>query len=93
LCPFINIVIFKPYGNNNCANNAVEISFAGQAEMIVQGLIYAPQSLIEYGGNGHLTMVGQALSGCVIYSGLGTVSVVYDPNQSYTPPPQIVLDQ
>ncbi len=93
LCSFLGLVIYKPYGSNSCGNNDVEIAFGGNAEMIISGLIYAPQSYAEYGGNGNLTMVGQALVGCVKYAGNGEINIIYDPDAIYIPPPRVSLDQ
>jgi Flp pilus assembly protein TadG len=93
LCPYLGIVIYKPYGRNTCGNDDIEIAFSGNAEMIVSGLIYAPQSYAEYGGNGDLTMVGQAIVGCVKYAGNGELNVIYDPDATYIPPPRVRLDQ
>jgi hypothetical protein len=93
LCPYVGIVLYKPYGRNTCGNNDIEIAFSGNAEMIVSGLVYAPQSYTEFGGNGNLTMVGQALVGCVKYAGNGELSIIYDPNSTYSPPSRVSLDQ
>lgn len=93
ICPYVGIVVYKPYGRNTCGNDDIEIAFSGSADMIVSGLIYAPQSYAEFGGNGNLTMVGQALVGCVKYAGNGELSIIYDPNSTYSPPPYVRLDQ
>lgn len=93
LCPYVGLLIYKPYGRNTCGSNDVEISFSGNADMIVRGLLYAPQSYFEYSGNGNLYMIGQALVGCGRYAGNGTLNVIYDPNATYAPPPRLRLDQ
>jgi len=93
ICPYAGIVVYKPYGRNTCGNNDIEIAFSGNAEMIVSGLIYAPQSYAEFGGNGNLTMVGQALVGCAKYAGNGELNIIYDPNSTYPAPPRVSLDQ
>lgn len=92
-CDFAGIAIFKPVGRNTCSNSDVEIEFAGNAQMIVKGLIYAPQSYLVYTGNGDLTMTGQSLVGCVRYAGNGTLDVTYDPKFTYVPPPAVKLVQ
>lgn len=93
LCPFVGLVVYKPYGRNTCESNAVEIDFSGNADMIVSGLIYAPQSYFVYSGNGNLYMIGQAIVGCGRYAGNGTLNIIYDPNITYSPPPRVRLDQ
>ncbi|MGH8058561.1 MAG: hypothetical protein ACREOH_15195, partial [Candidatus Entotheonellia bacterium] len=93
LCPYVGLVLYKPYGRNSCGNSDIEIAFSGNADMIVNGLVYAPQSYTEFGGNGNLTMVGQELVGCVKYAGNGELNVIYDPHQTYAPPPRMRLDQ
>jgi hypothetical protein len=92
-CPYVGLVIFKPYGRNTCGSNDIEIEFGGNADMIVRGLIYAPQSYFAYSGNGNLYLVGQALAGCGRYAGNGTLHIIYDPEATYSPPPRVRLDQ
>jgi hypothetical protein len=97
LCPFVNLVIYKPDGANTCEVNDAEFNFSGHGQMIIRGLIYAPQSLADYAGNANLYLIGQALFGCVRYSGDGSVggimNVIYDPSATYKPPAQLLLDQ
>jgi len=93
LCPYLGLLIYKPYGRNTCGNDDIEIAFAGNADMIVKGLVYAPQSYVVFGGNGNLYMVGQAFVGCAKYAGNGEIKIIYDPNATYPAPPRLRLDQ
>jgi hypothetical protein len=93
ICTYLNIVIYKLVGENTCEQNDVEIDFTGQASKILIGLVYAPESLVRYGGNGDLYMTGQTIAGCVKFNGNGRIIIYYDPQNTYTPPPSIRLDQ
>jgi len=93
-CDFQGIVIYKPKGMDNCSSSsAQEFEFKGQSSMNIEGLIYAPKSYASFGGQGTLTMTGQAIVGCVRYAGTGTIDVVYEPDKTYRPPASISLDQ
>ena len=93
ICRYLNIVVYKLNGNNQCQNNAEEIKFVGNGEMVVIGLVYAPHSMVRYGGSGSLLMTGQTIAGCVKFNGNGLIEIYYDPDQTYNPPPIIRLDE
>jgi hypothetical protein len=93
LCTYLGIVIYKLVGKDTCEQNDVEIDFTGQASKYLEGLVYAPESLVRYGGQGDLIMVGQTIAGCVRFSGNGRIEITYDPEATFNPPPQIRLDE
>lgn len=93
ICAYLGIVVYKLVGNNSCEMNDVEIDFTGQASKVVIGLVYAPQSLVRFGGQGALVMTGQTLAGCVKFNGNGRIEIYYDPTITYSPPPSIRLDE
>ena len=93
ICTYLNIVIYKNVGYNSCDQNDVEIDFTGQASKVLVGLVYAPQSLVRYGGNGDLFMTGQTIAGCVKFNGNGRIEIHYDDTQTYNPPPSVELDE
>lgn len=93
ICRYLNIVIYKANGSGQCQNNAEEIKFVGNAQMVVIGLVYAPQSLVRYGGSGNLIMTGQTIAACVKFNGNGRIEIYYDPDLTYVPPPSIELLQ
>jgi hypothetical protein len=92
LCNVQGFVIYKPNGKNTCSSSDQEISFAGDGDMIIRGLIWAPQSFASFGGNGNLYMSGQAIVGCGEYAGNGELDVTYNPEDTYLPPPSVRLD-
>ena len=61
--------------------------------MRVIGLVYAPYSLVRYGGGGSLFMEGQTIAGCVKFNGNGRLDIIYNPSETYGPPPSVTLDQ
>ena len=93
ICKYLGILVYKVTGANTCGQNDVEIDFTGGSSMTVVGLIYAPYSLVRFGGNGQLTMVGQTIAGCVKFNGNGRIDIVYNPEMTYSPPPSVRLDQ
>jgi hypothetical protein len=93
ICKYLGILVYKVTGANTCHQNDVEIDFVGQGSMNVVGLVYAPFSLVRYGGNGSLTMTGQTIAGCVKFNGNGNINIIYNPTLVYSPPPSIRLDQ
>lgn len=93
ICSYLGIVVYKLVGYDSCAQNDVEIDFTGQASKVLVGLVYAPHSLVRYGGNGDLYMTGQTIAGCVKFNGNGRIEIYYDPLSTYSPPPSIRLDQ
>ena len=93
ICKYLGIVVYKVTGTNLCLDNAPDIVFTGNGSMNVVGLVYAPLSLVKYGGNGSLTMTGQTIAGCVKFNGNGNLNIVYNPTVIYSPPPSIRLDQ
>jgi hypothetical protein len=95
ICPYLGIVIYKVTGANTCIDNVQnrDVDFTGSAAMTVIGLVYAPFSLVRYGGTGSLTMTGQTIAGCVKFNGNGNINIIYNPNLTYTPPPSVRLDQ
>ncbi len=95
ICKYLGILIYKTSGNNDCLNNQAsdDIDFSGSASMNIIGLIYAPKSLMQYAGQGNLTMTGQAIVGCVKFNGNGNLNIIYNPNATYSPPPSVRLDQ
>jgi len=93
LCTVAGVILFKPVGKNSCSNSDKEIDFSGISDMVVRGLIWAPQSFLSYTGNGDLYQTGQALVGCVKYAGNGELDITYDPDETYSPPPMVRLDQ
>jgi hypothetical protein len=95
ICKYLGIVIYKVTGANSCDQNDDEIDFTGQASMTVMGLIYAPFSLVRYGGsnNASLTMEGQTIAGCVKFNGNGNINIIYNPSDTYSPPPSVRLDE
>jgi hypothetical protein len=62
-------VVYKVVGYDTCQESDSEIDFTGQGSMNVVGLIYAPHSLVRYGGSNYasLTMTGQTIAGCAKY--------------------------
>jgi hypothetical protein len=93
ICTYLGIVVYKLVGHDSCEQNDVEIDFTGQASKVVVGLVYAPHSLVRYGGEGDLLMTGQTIAGCVKFNGNGRIEIYYDPTATYSPPPSIRLDQ
>ena len=93
ICTYLGIVVYKLVGHDSCEQNDVEIDFTGQASKVVIGLVYAPHSLVRFGGNGDLYMTGQTIAGCVKFNGNGRIEIYYDPTNTYSPPPSIRLDQ
>ena len=95
ICPYLGIVIYKVTGTNNCSNSDQDIIFNGQASMTVFGLIYAPYSMVIFSGSSSasLTMHGQTIAGCVIINGNGNINIVYEPKNTYSPPPSVRLDE
>jgi hypothetical protein len=95
ICAYLGIVIYKVTGANTCKESDAEIDFTGQATMNVMGLVYAPYSLVRYGGSNSasLTMTGQTLAGCVKFNGNGNINIIYNPNDTYSPPPAVQLVQ
>jgi len=93
ICAYLGIVVYKLVGHNSCEQNDVEIDFTGQASKVVTGLVYAPHSLVRYGGEGNLVLVGQTIAGCVKFNGNGRIEIYYDPVVTYSPPPAVELDQ
>jgi hypothetical protein len=93
ICKYLGILVYKVVGANTCGQSDVEIDFTGSSTMNVVGLVYAPLSLVRYGGNGSLTMTGQTIAGCVKFNGNGRIDIVYDPSLTYSPPPSVRLDQ
>jgi Flp pilus assembly protein TadG len=93
ICKYLGIVVYKVTGTNLCLDNAPEIVFTGNGSMNVHGLVYAPYSLVKYGGNGNLNMAGQTIAGCVKFNGNGSITITYNPNDTYSPPPWVRLDQ
>jgi hypothetical protein len=61
--------------------------------MKITGLVYAPYSLVRYGGGGSLIMTGQTIAACVKFNGNGRMDIIYDPRVTYGPPPSVRLDQ
>jgi Flp pilus assembly protein TadG len=95
ICKYLGIVVYKLNGANTCSNSDHEIDFTGQANMTVTGLLYAPLSFVRYGGsqNASLTMEGQTIAGCVKFNGNGNINIVYEPKNTYSPPPSVRLDE
>ena len=93
LCAVEGAVLFKPVGPDSCSPSNGDIDFSGQGNMIIRGLIWAPESLMTFTGQGNVYMIGQALVGCVKYAGLGEVDVTYSPDETFSPPPRIRLDE
>jgi hypothetical protein len=95
LCLVKGVLLYKPVSTSgaSCSESDADIVFAGQATMVVRGLIWAPQSFIDYTGSGNLYMIGQALVGCVKFDGNGTLDITYTRNATYSPAPAISLDQ
>jgi Flp pilus assembly protein TadG len=93
ICNYVGIVVYKVTGADTCEQNDVEIDFTGQANKDIEGLVYAPYSLIRYGGQGNVYQVGQTIAGCVKFNGNGRIEIVYDPKATYIPPPSLRLDQ
>ena len=95
ICAYLGILIYKVTGTNQCLDNQqnTDIVFTGNSAMNVVGLIYAPYSLVKYGGSGSLTMTGQTIAGCVKFNGNGNINIIYNPNDTYSPPPSVRLDQ
>jgi hypothetical protein len=93
ICAYLGILIYKPKGANTCSQNDDEIDFTGNSSMNVVGLVYAPESLVRYGGKGNLVMTGQTIAGCVKFNGNGRIDIVYNPTNTYSPPPSVRLDQ
>ncbi len=87
ICAYLGLVIYKKYGYNTCEQNDVEIDFTGQAHKELVGTVYAPYSLIRYGGNGDLTQIGQTIAGCVKFNGNGRIDIVFDPDAIFQPTP------
>jgi hypothetical protein len=59
--------------------------------MVIRGLIWAPESFLSYTGNGDLYQTGQVLVGCVKYAGNGELDIRYTPDETFSPPPSLVL--
>ena len=94
LCKTVKgIVLFKPDGLNTCDNDHIGIDFSGNGDMVVRGLIWAPEDYLAYTGNGNLYQIGQALVGCVKYAGNGELDITYSPENTYGPPPSVRLDE
>jgi len=93
ICAYLGLVVYKVMGANTCSQSDVEINFVGQGSMNVVGLVYVPDSLVRYGGNGSLTMTGQTIAGCVKFNGNGNINIIYNPNDTFSPPPSVQLDQ
>jgi hypothetical protein len=94
ICSYLNIVVYKIAGTSSCEDvSGVEIDFTGQSQKIVTGLIYAPNSMVRYGGQGGMTMVGQTIAACIKFNGNGRIEIYYDEGSSYVPDPAIRLDQ
>jgi hypothetical protein len=93
ICKYLGFLIYKVTGANTCDQNDVEVDFTGGTSMNILGLVYAPYSLVRYGGNGSLTMTGQTIAGCVKFNGNGNINIIYNPNVTYSPPPSVRLDQ
>jgi hypothetical protein len=83
ICDYLNILVYKRTGVNTCAVDDLEISLTNYAPMDLQGLIYAPYSLVRLGGGDTLTVTGQILAGCVKFSGNGAAYINYDPDKPY----------
>lgn len=95
ICRYLGIVIYKVVGTNECGQSQDDndIKFTGGSTMYVEGMVYAPRSMVKYGGGAALVMVGQTLAGCVKFNGGGSIDIIYDPEATYNPPPQIRLDE
>ena len=93
ICDYLNIIIYKPVGLNDCSASNKEIDLTGQGSMIVNGLIYAPQSLARYGGQGSLVLNGQSLVGCAKFNGNGSINIIYNPDLTYVPAGYVNLVQ
>lgn len=87
LCPLLGIVLYKPYGPDTCSATDIEIGFNGPGDVFIRGLIWAPQSFLDYTGQGNLTMTGQALVGCarLAKSDSTTTDIIYE-NLLYSAP-------
>jgi hypothetical protein len=93
LCAVEGAVLFKPIGPDSCSPSDADIDFSGQGNMVIRGLIWAPESFLNYTGHGNLYQTGQALVGCVKYAGEGELDITYSPNETFSPPPSIRLDE
>ncbi len=93
ICKYLGFVVYKLTGANTCLQKDVEIDFTGDSSMNVIGLVYAPYSLVRYGGIGSLTMTGQTIAGCVKFNGNGSINIIYNPNATFSPAPWVRLDQ
>jgi hypothetical protein len=93
ICDYVNIIIYKPVGQNDCSASNKEIDLTGQGSMILNGLIYAPQSLARYGGSGSLVLNGQSLVGCAKFNGNGSINIIYNPDITYVPAGYVNLVQ
>jgi Flp pilus assembly protein TadG len=93
ICKYLGILVYKVTGSNDCLANDSDIDFTGGSSMRVVGLIYAPYSLVRYGGGGSLYLEGQTIAGCVKFNGNGRIDIVYNPRETYGPPPSVTLDQ
>ena len=93
ICKYLGILVYKTTGTNTCGQNDVEIDFTGSSSMRVIGMIYAPYSLVRYGGNGSLYLEGQTIAACVKFNGNGQINIIYNPRETYGPPPSVTLDQ
>jgi hypothetical protein len=93
LCAVEGAVLFKPIGPDTCSSSDADIDFSGQGNMVIRGLIWAPESFLNYTGHGNLYQTGQALVGCVKYAGNGELDITYSPNETFSPPPSIRLDE
>jgi hypothetical protein len=93
VCQYRGLLVYKPHGPDTCSQSDVDIDFTGNGYMDVVGTVYAPESLVRYGGGGSMVMTGQTIAGCVKFNGNGQITIFYDPDLSYSPPPIVRLDE
>ena len=95
ICAYLNLVIMKLANSPGACDSSsvIDIEITGGAYKELVGLVYAPYSMVRYGGGGTFVQTGQTISGCVNFNGNGNIQIYYDPESTFSPAPAIRLDE
>jgi hypothetical protein len=89
ICPWTGILLWQ---DGTVVNSAKDVSISGQADLILSGTIYAPQSLVTISGGTNGTGCSGSPETCLAIqiiarqwtiSGGGLIDMPYDPSQLY----------